>query len=132
MPHFIIKMDTLDSGVLQYIQDCEPSAPLYLVYKCVDAPSQKKFAMEMLKKNKLFSKNLRNIRGSYASVMFAYSSGDLEHLLATVPLRKFANVRCYKMLRLMKAFNVPYRTRMRFYKVVMFITDIKHYSLLKE
>lgn len=131
MVHFIIKMDTLDSGVLQYIQDCEPSAPLYLVYKCVNAPSQKKFAVDMLKKNKLFSKNLRNIRGSYASVMFAYSSGDLEHLLATVPLNKFSQTRNPRMSALLHSGNLPYKVRMRFYKAVMYVKDFNHYVLLK-
>ena len=122
-------MDTLPHHLVQYIQDVEPSTKLHLVYREIDCPSQRVMALERLKNNKLFSKNLRNIRGSHASVMFAYSSGDLEFLLNTIPLRRFKG---YKFKRLQMSGGFPYSVRMRFYKSVMFITDVKHYSLLKE
>lgn len=123
-------MDLLPLELIQVIQDYDADVPLYKMYKV--KRSQRSIALSLLKKNKLFGKNLRNIRGSHASVMFAYSSGNLEHLLLTIPLRKFLGVRCYKMCRLLRSFEVPYRTRMRFYKSIMLIPDIKHYSLLKE
>ena len=123
-------MDLLPIELIQVIQDYDADVPLYKMYKV--RRSQRSIALSLLEKNRLFDKNLRNIRGSYASVMFAYSSGNLEHLLSTIPLRKFVSPRCYKLCRLLKSINVPYRSRMRFYKSVMLIPDIKHYNLLKE
>ena len=122
-------MDSLPFHVIQYIQDVEPSTNLHLVYRDIESPSQRVLALERLKSDKLFSKNLRNIRGSYASVMFAYSSGDLEFLINTIPLHRFKNAKFHR-LRLSGGF--PYRVRMRFYKSLMLINNVKHYCLLKE
>ena len=123
-------MDVLCRDVLQGIQDADASILLYLVYKSVRPPSQFKCAMARLQRDRLFRHSLRNIKGSHASVMFAYSSGDLEHLISTIPTVRF-NSNNYKVRRLLVSGNYPYRVMMRFYKAVMYVKSIDHYVLLR-
>jgi len=126
----ITSMDSLPIELLQKIQSCDSDVQLYKVRRVVR--SQRSVALGMLRKNPLFSNNLRSVRGSDASIAFAYSSGDLEHIISTIPLRKLNSTGKYRLRRLMLSGGFPYSTRMRFYKSLMFIKDLKHYSLLKE
>lgn len=109
-------------GVVQCIQDKDPS--LHLCHVCKDIKiNQVQWGIQ-----RLGERALKGKLGGVASVMFAYSSGEMQHLLAIVP-SKFKNKRHVRSTRLY--FCRTYAERMSVFRCIMWIPMLRHIRLLK-
>ena len=113
-------------GIVQHIQDKDPS--LRLCYVCKDI----KINRVQWGIDKLSGKKLKGKLGGSASIMFAYSSGDIDHLLALIPdrirIKKRANA---YSLWLMVTFSRTYSERMSIFRTILWIPILRHTRLLK-
>jgi hypothetical protein len=109
-------------GVVQYIQDKDPS--LRLCHVCKDI----KINRVQWGINKLNTTRLKGKLGGIASIMFAYSSGEIEHLRALLPLR-VKNSRHLGEWRLNYCRTYP--ERMGIFRMIMWIPMLRHIRLLR-
>ena len=121
-------MDVLGGGIwippeiVQYIQDKDPS--LRLCHVCKDI----KINRVQWGIKKLAGKNIKGKPGGTASIMFAYSSGELEHLHALIP-KRMKNKRHVGEWRL--NFCRTYRERMGVFRMILWIPMIRHIRFLR-
>lgn len=121
-------MDVLDGGlwvpreIVQYIQDKDPSLRLCHVCKGI------KINRVQWGIKKLGGKRLKGKPGGTASIMFAYSSGELEHLRALIPPR-MKNKRHVSGWRL--NFCRTYAERMSIFRMILWIPMIRHLRFLR-
>tara|TARA_R110002074_G_scaffold86580_3_gene191122 strand:+ start:5764 stop:6132 length:369 start_codon:yes stop_codon:yes gene_type:complete len=109
-------------GIVQYIQDKDPS--LRLCYICKDITIKPvQWGIQ-----KLSGKKLKGKLGGPASIMFAYSSGEIEHLRALLPLR-VKNSRHLGEWRL--NYCRTYQERMGTFRTILWIPMAKHLKHLK-
>ena len=109
-------------GIVQYIQDKDPS--LRLCYICKDITIKPvQWGIQ-----KLSGKKLKGKLGGPASIMFAYSSGEIEHLRALLPLR-VKNSRHLGEWRL--NYCRTYQERMGTFRTILWIPMTKHLKYLK-
>ena len=122
-------MDIMDGAlwvpteIVQYIQDVDPT--LYLCHVCKNIKVNRvKLGIKLLE-----GKRIRGRLGQKASIMFAYSSGQMHHLRALVPPRILNNHRHHGNWRL--GFCRTYEERMNTWRVIMWIPMMRHLRLLK-
>ena len=109
-------------GIVQYIQDKDPS--LCLCYICKDITIKPvQWGIQ-----KLSGKKRKGKLGGPASIMFAYSSGEIEHLRALLPLR-VKNSRHLGEWRLNYCRTYP--ERMGIFRMIMWIPMLRHIRLLR-
>ncbi len=102
------------------------------------APSRpKKIALSPLilppSAQKLLSgKKLKGKLGGLASILFAYSSGDIDHLLALIPdrIKNKKRANAYS-LWLLVTFSRTYSERMSVFRTILWIPVAKHLKHLK-
>ena len=113
-------------GIVQYIQDKDPS--LHLCYVCKDITIKPvQWGIQ-----KLSGKKLKGKLGGPASIMFAYSSGDIDQLPALIPdrIKKKKRANAYSMW-LLVTFSRTYLERMGIFRTILWIPILKHTRLLK-
>ena len=108
--------------IVQCIQDKDPS--LRLCHVCKDIKiNQVQWGIK-----KLGSIRLKGKLGGTASIMFAYSSGEMEHLRALLPPR-VKNKRHIGAWRL--DYCRTYRERMGVFRMILWIPMLRHVRLLR-
>ena len=121
-------MDVLGGGlwippeIVQYIQDKDPSLRLCHVCRGIKI-NRVQWGIE-----KLSAIRLKGKPGGPASIMFAYSSGELEHLRALIPSR-VKNKRHTNEWRL--NYCRTYHERMVIFRMILWIPMFRHFRLLR-
>ena len=113
---------TLPFDVVQYIQDQDPDIHLHLVCKGIKL-NQFKYSLNKLKDKK----RVKAKPGSRASIMYAYSSGDPDHLVNCVRYRK---INKYKNLYNIISAQSNYYTSMNAFKKLALVPSHLHYKYL--
>ena len=108
--------------IVQYIQDKDPSLRLCHVCRGIKI-NRVQWGIE-----KLSATRLKGKIGGTASIMFAYSSGELEHLRALIPPR-VKNKRHMGEWRL--NYCRTYHERMGIFRMILWIPMLRHIRFLR-